>query len=554
MHTAAATNAAEVIQRLKDDQFVPKNSRDRMLGWLGPAATGIMAAALIFPRLNQPNRLIFDETYYAKDAFALWQFGHEQDYVDDANELIMQSGGPGDPASLFADTPAFVVHPPVGKWLIGLGEHFFGLNPLGWRIIVAILAVLLVFLFARTMVRLTRSVWLGTLAGGLLTLDGLLIVLGRSALLDLPLTFFIVAAFAALILDRDASRRALVKRLQREGLPPPTARDTGPSLAYVTVGPFRLRPWRMVMALCLGLAIGTKWSGLYPALAFVILSLWWDRGARRRIGVRYPFLAALQRDLLPAFGSIMAVVLVVYAASWSGWFLTDGGWGRTWAQDNPGEGLTFLPEGLRSWVYYHQQILNFHAGLNSDHDYQANPWAWLVQARPTNFAFDGPGLGEDGCTVEQCAASTLALGNPAIWWPGLVALLYQLWRWVRHHDWRAAAICTGFLASWAPWLLIQERTMFNFYAITLSPFIVGALVLTIGQILRRDELALQGSAADPGELALPLRTQQIPWRTAGVALFIFIVILVAWFFYPLWTSMLIPRPEWDLRIWFPSWF
>ena len=39
-------------------------------------------------------------------------------------------------------TPAYVVHPPVGKWVIGLGEQMFGLTPFGWRFMVALLGTL----------------------------------------------------------------------------------------------------------------------------------------------------------------------------------------------------------------------------------------------------------------------------------------------------------------------------------------------------------------------------------------------------------------------------
>ena len=32
----------------------------------------------------------------------------------------------------------FIVHPPVGKWLIALGEKAFGMDPFGWRVAAAI--------------------------------------------------------------------------------------------------------------------------------------------------------------------------------------------------------------------------------------------------------------------------------------------------------------------------------------------------------------------------------------------------------------------------------
>ena len=57
--------------------------------------------------LNLPKGYIFDEVYYAKDANSLIQHGVE----------LNEQGG--------AD---FIVHPPLGKWLIGIGIKIFGNN------------------------------------------------------------------------------------------------------------------------------------------------------------------------------------------------------------------------------------------------------------------------------------------------------------------------------------------------------------------------------------------------------------------------------------------
>ena len=80
--------------------------------------------------------------------------------------------------------------------------------PFGWRIAVAILGILSVLAVARIVRRLTRSNLIGTLAGLFLAIDGLAIVMSRTALLDNSLMFFVVLAFGALLLDRDRTRPA----------------------------------------------------------------------------------------------------------------------------------------------------------------------------------------------------------------------------------------------------------------------------------------------------------------------------------------------------------
>ncbi|HYI52809.1 MAG TPA: dolichyl-phosphate-mannose--protein mannosyltransferase, partial [Microlunatus sp.] len=51
---------------------------DRLAGWLVTIAVTAIAFALRVVHLGRPNALIFDETYYAKDAYSLLRFGYER--------------------------------------------------------------------------------------------------------------------------------------------------------------------------------------------------------------------------------------------------------------------------------------------------------------------------------------------------------------------------------------------------------------------------------------------------------------------------------------------
>ena len=116
---------------------------------------------------------------------------------------------------VFSDTAAYVVHPPLGKWIIATGEQLFGFNPFGWRVAIAVLGTLSILLLARLVRRVTGSTVLGTIAGFLLAIDGLHLVMSRTALLDLPLSFFMLLAFGALVLDREQGRRRAAERLEK---------------------------------------------------------------------------------------------------------------------------------------------------------------------------------------------------------------------------------------------------------------------------------------------------------------------------------------------------
>ncbi|WP_461030949.1 phospholipid carrier-dependent glycosyltransferase, partial [Streptomyces sparsus] len=215
----------------------------RWTGWGGPLLVALFAGLLRFWQLGTPHAVIFDETYYAKDAWSLLKQGYEGTWPDGANAQILK-----DPSSApLSDAASYVVHPPVGKWVIALGEHFFGLTPFGWRFMTAVLGTLSVLMLCRIGRRMFRSTALGCLAGGLMAVDGLHFVMSRTALLDLVLMFFVLAAFGCLLVDRDRTRARLARALP-EDRPDP---DVGGRL------PLGLRPWRLAAGLCLGLAIGT---------------------------------------------------------------------------------------------------------------------------------------------------------------------------------------------------------------------------------------------------------------------------------------------------------
>ncbi len=179
---------------------------------------------------------------------------------------------------------------------------------------------------ARIARRLTRSDLIGTLAGLLLAVEGMHLVMSRSGLLDMVLAFWVLAAFGLLLIDRDRTRGRLADLVRQDGL----------ATLSTTWGPrLGLRPWRWAAALALGLACSVKWSGLWFLAFFILMSLVWDVSTRRAIGVQRPWRATILRDAPGAGLSMVAIAVVVYLTSWTGWFVTDGGYARQWAAGQP---------------------------------------------------------------------------------------------------------------------------------------------------------------------------------------------------------------------------
>src|SRR5690606_6598742 len=110
--------------------------------WGGPAAVLAVAAATRLVGLGHPEQLVFDETYYVKDAYALSQLGYEARWPDDANDSFA-AGSP----DVHYTTGSFIAHPPLGKWIIAAGMAVFGADDaFGWRIGMAVVGILLVAL------------------------------------------------------------------------------------------------------------------------------------------------------------------------------------------------------------------------------------------------------------------------------------------------------------------------------------------------------------------------------------------------------------------------
>lgn len=512
----------------------------RCWGWGGPLAVALLAGALRLWRLGRPHELVFDETYYAKDGWSLLRLGYEGTWPARkvADPMIV-----ADPQGIpLGEAGAFVAHPPMGKWVIALGEWMFGLTPLGWRIMPALLGTLSVLMLCRIGRRLFRSTALGCLAGVLLALDGLHLVMSRTALLDIVVTFFVLAAFGCLLIDRDRARARLAAALPQE--PDGSLRPDAPVADRAGLGP---RPWRIAAGVLLGLATATKWNGLYFLAFFAVLTVVWDVSARRVAGARRPWRSALRRDLPGAALGLLPVAALTYLVTWTGWLRSDGGYGRHWA-DQRDTAWPWIPAALRSLWHYQSEVYRFNVGLDSPHSYQSHPWAWIVQARPVLFHYESVKDGRHGCTAgEGCTEAVLAVGTPLLWWTACAALLHLLYRWGLRRDWRAGAVLCGAGAGWLPWFLYTDRTIFSFYSVVFVPYLCLAVAMTLGA------LAGPGRAtAAPAGLPRPGPNRRLYGLVGAGAL----TLLIVWnflYFYPVYTAQTIPFLEWARRIWMGSW-
>jgi len=419
---------------------------------IGVGAIALFALLLRLLNLGTPKGFIFDEVYYVDGARDYLKYGVEVTGAD----------------------PEFVVHPPVGKWLIALGIKIFGDNEFGWRFMGALLGSVMVILIALIAQRLFRNNFLTISASALIAMDGLALVHSRTALLDIYLSFFVLLA------------------------------------TY-----FFVMRWHWWSGLALGLAVATKWSGLYFLALFAVIALYrvFTLNTGREI-IKPTLKTSLQYAVLP---------ITIYFSSWIGWFSSSRGWARDYSSNI-----------FASFFHYHSQMLGFHTGLVEKHSYQANPWSWLVMGRPTSFYYQSPKT----CGADNCAQEVLALGTPFLWWLGVIALAVVVGFWIRslaqkRYEPSLNIIVAGMTAGYLPWFFFQERTVFSFYAIIFQPFLILAIIYCAYVAL----LHFKNS-----------RNTYIFIGVVGIAIFSNFI-----YFLPLFTGDVITYDAWQARMWLPSW-
>ena len=472
-------------------------------------AVGILAGVLRFHDLGFPERRVFDEYYYPKSACILLGYSNERCDINSSDERFWREDK--------LDTGAWV-HPPVGKWMIAVGELLFGTESFGWRVSAAAAGTLIVVMLA-VMIQLLFGSVLWTLVGGLLiALENLSFVQSRVATLDVFVAFWIVAAFLLLLLDR----RWIDRRQTAPTSPAPsTDGDVAPRRPRVRAPLWR--PWRFAAGVAIGGAVATKWSGLAALFGLVLVSLVWEITRRRRAGIERPALDAIPAE---GFGLVLAFLVVpagVYVVSYTAWFAHFGWNLGTWA------------EMQGAIATYHENLRTLDPATGEPvHPYLSEAWQWLLLWRPT-FYF--------GIYGDDVRRVIYANGNPAIFWASLLAIPYVTFAWWRSRDWRAGFIVVAIASQFLPWLLIP-RPQFFFYATPIAPFLVLANVYALRRLSEIRFSSMPTVGREPRWVH--------PYRPLAAGFVIVAVALFVWF-WPTMTAGTLTTAEFAQRSWFPTW-
>jgi dolichyl-phosphate-mannose--protein O-mannosyl transferase len=237
-----------------------------------------------------------------------------------------------------------------------------------------------------------------------------------------------------------------------------------------------LKDKSFLSALSFGLAVSSKWSAVWLIPIIVISHL------------------ALKKKIRLSYLWFLVVPPVIYLASYLPMFLTG--------------------HNFDIFIGMQKQMWWYHTQLEADHAYTSLWWSWPFLARPIWLYTSG----RDGGLV----ANIYAMGNPIIFWGGLISLAVSGVYSFFEKNKKLGLIIFSYLIFFAPWAM-SPRIMFLYHYLPSIPF----LAIAIGWVLRRYEKLI------------------IPFFSAALLLFIY--------FYPHLAGIKVPIALDTSYYWFNSW-
>ena len=410
--------------------------------WAISLGLGVITLVSRLWGLGRPKILVFDEVYYATQAWEVGRHGVEQ---------------------------GLVVHPPAAKWVMALGIRVLGFTPWGWRIMAVLAGVVVVMATVVAAYRLLGSRLAAGLAGVLVCTDGIAFTTGRLALLD-----GFVAALLAVAL-------ALTAELVARPLDVPLRRRRSIALGFV-----------------LGAALATKWSA---APVLVVCAVVVGTLAYRSAGT----VSERRREVARAAGWLIALPLGCYVLAYVPTLANfdESAVGRELC-GRTGDCNPWVGERVGAIVRNQLDVLDFHQDLEPQNRYAHNAVSWVFQTEPVVLLSSNCPSSDPVCgsTSEESTRRIVSIGNPIIWALGTVALLIVLLGSLWQLDARRALVAVWAAALWLPWVvrlrfdvipIAPARPGYSFYATPLVP-VVAIAIASCWQLLRGRRRAVVGIA------------------------------------------------------------
>lgn len=454
----AGLNLWEIVARDEDGQTLPltivshTGARTGVLDSEKPVENLIDEQDTCVGEPGWYNGTYFDEIYHARTAYE----------------------------HLHGQAPYETTHPPLGKLLMSVGIAIFGMTPFGWRFAGALIGVLMLPALYLLALQLTHRRSIATVSMLAFSLDLMHYTQTRIATIDSFPVFFILLSYLCMVrylqtdlFAVDPEKPRLFDRCLRKSLIP---------LA--------------LSGLFMGLAIASKWIGLYSAVGLALLfftavyrqyrvsnvacgldveHVKLDDGQKARVRAAQDF--TLKRILITCGFCVIFFVLVpcvIYYLCYIPYLSSTG------------------PVTLKRVIDAQIGMLNYHStpGLGMDHPFQSPWWQWPFILKPMWFA-------QDYYEPAGYASTIMCMGNPWVFYIGAIAMLGALAACVTKYlnlragvslrqgdgDLTLPVLAVGFLAQYLPWVLVP-RSMYIYHYFASVPFIIMATAWWLDRLPR----------------------------------------------------------------------
>lgn len=355
------------------------------------------------------------------------------------------------------------LHPPLAKLIQASSINLLGDNPIGWRLPSVLFGTALIPAVF-FLAFLCFGKRTALFASTVMAFENLTLAMSRITMNDVFVTFFIVLSFIFCKFYMD-----------RKGL-----------------------KWILLTALSLGLAVGSKWTGAY-AIAAIFGFLFLLGLNRRKIDFKI---------LL-----ILIIPLACYLLSYS----------QFWLQGH----------SVTDFINLHKQIWWYQNRHDLEHSYGTTPvycvpkglegprsWCpWILDVRGVYLSYEPYGTDKAGYIY--------LLGNPAVFWIGVIAVSYMLGKLFEKPDKEKILILLGYFIFWVPWIF-SPRIMFLYHYLPSIPF----MAVIIGYFLKD----IYGTKLKYISFVL-----------------LALMILAFFYFYPITTGYPIPIADIDKYMWLKTW-
>lgn len=361
-------------------------------------------------------------------------------------------------------------HPPLGKEISALGILIFGNNTFGWRFFQAVfgaLGALFIYFLGR---ELFDSKSAGIIASLLYSFESFVFVLSRITMVDIFIADFLILA----------------------------------SLFVVKYARTRRNSYLILAGFFCGAGMSVKWSGVYITefLAGVALFLMYyfevyTTGARDR-----DFIASLLKIIPRMALAFIVVPLLVYLATYIPYFYN---------------GNTF-----QDFLTLQGNMYGYHGGVTQSHPYQSSWWRWPLMLRPVFLHYGDLG--------EGMRSYIYLLGNPFIWYTGILFFVLGIIQSVRKETPALLFTVLSVLAYWLPWAFSPRKVVFIYHFLPSLVFVLLTSTYFLNEL----------------------------WKSPGrgkilVVLYFFIAGGVFFYFYPVLSALPIKETEIDRYMWLGTW-